>query len=43
MVAKGAWTRDFGRIMSEAMKAVSGRASGDHVSAIARRMMEAEQ
>ena len=33
---------DFGRIMGAAMKAVAGRASGDRVSAIVRRILEAK-
>ena len=35
----GASERDFGKLMGAAMKAVSGRASGDRVGAILRRML----
>ena len=38
-LAAGASASDFGRIMSVAMKAVSGRASGDRVSAIVRKLI----
>ncbi len=38
-LAKGASVSDFGRIMSAAMKAVAGRASGDRVSATVKRML----
>ncbi|MFY9462878.1 MAG: GatB/YqeY domain-containing protein, partial [Candidatus Sungiibacteriota bacterium] len=38
-LAKGATEKDFGKIMSAAMKAVSGRASGDRVSAAVKRML----
>jgi|GEM_PF-4362602 len=37
---KGASASDFGRVMGAAMKAVSGRASGDRVSAIVKRLLE---
>ena len=40
LVAQGASVKDFGRIMSAAMKAVAGRASGDRVSAMVKRMLE---
>ena len=40
-IVAGASVADFGRIMGAAMKAMSGRASGDRVSAIVRRMLEA--
>lgn len=38
MVA-GASVKDFGRVMGAAMKAVSGRASGDRVSAMVKRLL----
>ena len=37
----GASVSDFGRVMSAAMKAVAGRASGDRVSAMVRRLLSA--
>ena len=40
-LAAGASEKDFGRVMGSAMKAVSGRASGDRVGAIVRRMLAA--
>jgi len=40
-LAKGASVDDFGRIMNFAMKAVSGRASGDRVAAAVKRMLDA--
>lgn len=40
MVA-GATMKDFGRVMGTAMKAAAGRASGDRVSAMVKRMFEA--
>ena len=41
LVAQGATVKDFGRVMSAAMKAVSGRASGERVSAIVRKLIGA--
>ena len=37
----GASEKDFGKLMGAAMKAVSGRASGDRVSAMVKRMLAA--
>lgn len=37
----GASVKDFGRVMGAAMKTVSGRASGDRVSAMVRRLLMA--
>ena len=39
-IIEGATMKDFGRVMGAAMKAVGGRASGDRVSAIVKRMFE---
>ena len=38
-LAAGASEKDFGRVMGAAMKAVSGRASGDRVGAMVKRML----
>lgn len=38
-LAAGATMKDFGRVMGLAMKAIAGRASGDRVSAIAKRLL----
>jgi len=40
-LAQGASASDFGRVMGAAMKAVSGRASGDRVSVAVKRMLQA--
>ena len=40
VLVAGVSMADFGRIMGAAMKAVAGRASGDRVSAIVRRLLE---
>lgn len=39
-LAEGAETKDFGRVMGAAMKAVANRASGDRVSAVLRQLLE---
>lgn len=38
-MAAGAAMKDFGRVMGLAMKAIAGRASGDRVSVIAKRLL----
>lgn len=39
-LAQGAIEKDFGKVMGEAMKIIAGRASGDRVSAIVKRMLD---
>lgn len=39
-LAKGASASDFGRVMGAAMKVIAGRASGDRVSAMLRRLLQ---
>ena len=41
-LAAGASEKDFGRVMGAAMKAVSGRASGDRVGAMVKRLLQAK-